>query len=226
MLLNGLSGIGMTSQRTRDRLIARLSEQGITNVNVLEAIRHTPRHIFLDEALAHRAYEDSALPIGQNQTISQPYIVALMTEVILASSAYESSSIDSVLEIGTGCGYQTAILAQLAKRVCTMERIRSLQVAAEQRLRQLDFRNIEYRHGDGFVGWKDRAPFNAIIVTAAAPEVPQMLLQQLAPGGRMILPVGEGEHQSLRVIRKTSVELVEEEIIPVKFVPLRRGVIA
>ena len=146
-------GIGMTSQRTRDRLVTRLIEQGIDHTAVLETMRVTPRHLFIDEALAHRAYEDAALPIGQNQTISQPYIVALMTQALLAAGP-----IDSVLEIGTGCGYQTAVLAQVVKRVCTMERIGSLQVAAEQRLRTLGFRNIEYRHGDGHVGWKDRAP--------------------------------------------------------------------
>lgn len=215
----------MTSQRTRDRLITRLAEQGIGNLQVLDVIRHTPRHLFLDEALAHRAYEDTALPIGQNQTISQPYIVALMTQIALGNHN-DANPLGAVLEVGTGCGYQTAVLAQVARRVCTLERIRSLQIAAEQRLRELGFRNIEYRHGDGFVGWKARAPFDAIIVTAAASEVPSMLLEQLGVGGRMVIPIGTDEQQSLRVIQKTSDECLEEEVIPVKFVPLRRGLIA
>jgi len=215
----------MTSQRTRDRLIARLAEQGITNLQVLDVMRHTPRHLFLDEALAHRAYEDTALPIGQNQTISQPYIVALMTQIAMGEHN-DANPLGAVLEVGTGCGYQTAVLAQVANRVCTLERIRSLQTGAEQRLRELGFRNIEYRHGDGFVGWKDRAPFDAIIVTAAASEVPSMLIEQLAMGGRMVIPVGSDQQQSLRVIHKTGETCVDEEIIPVKFVPLRRGLIA
>jgi protein-L-isoaspartate(D-aspartate) O-methyltransferase len=219
------SGIGMTSQRTRDRLITRLAEQGISNLQVLDVMRHTPRHLFLDEALSHRAYEDTALPIGQNQTISQPYIVALMTQIAVGDRS-DANPLGVVLEVGTGCGYQTAVLAQLANRVCTLERIRTLQVSAEQRLRELSLRNIEYRHGDGFVGWKDRAPFDAIIVTAAASEVPAMLLKQLAMGGRMVIPIGSDQQQSLRVIHKTSEECVDEEVIPVKFVPLRRGLIA
>lgn len=214
------NGLGMTSQRTRDRLIDKLAGQGIVNQAVLEAMRNTPRHIFLEEALAHKAYEDTALPIGQNQTISQPFIVALMTQAL-----FSRSRVENILEIGTGCGYQTAVLAQLACRVCTMERIRSLQEGAEQRLRTLGLRNIEYRHGDGFVGWKERAPFDGIIVTAAAPEVPKMLLAQLAVGGRMVVPVGEeAGSQYLRVIRKTGVEVLEEDILPVRFVPLLRGV--
>ncbi len=214
-------GIGMTSQRTRDRLVTRLSEQGIRNIDVLEVMRSTPRHIFVDEALAHRAYEDAALPIGQNQTISQPYIVALMTEALLSHG-----NLQSVLEVGTGCGYQTAVLAQLVKRLCTMERIRSLQQGAEQRLRQLGLRNIEYRHGDGYVGWKDRAPFDGIIITAAPREIPKMLLAQLAVGGTMILPIGEDGSQALQVITKTADGYNTEPLIPVRFVPLQSGVLA
>lgn len=221
MQLDKIAGSGMTSQRTRNRLVTWLSEQGITHGGVLEAVKNTPRHLFLDEALAHRAYEDSALPIGQSQTISQPYIVALMTQ-----AAFAGSKTETVLEIGTGCGYQTAILAQLAKRVCTIERIRSLQAPAEQRLRQLGFRNIEYRHGDGFVGWKDRAPFDAIVVTAAAVDVPKMLLAQLALGGRLIIPVGEEGNQQLRVIRKTGADWLNETLTDVRFVPLMRGVLS
>ena len=221
MQLDDRLGIGMTSQRTRDRLISRLSEQGIRSVEVLEVIRSTPRHIFVEEALAHRAYEDTVLPIGQNQTISQPYIVALMTELLLAHGKPQS-----VLEIGTGCGYQTAVLAQLVKRVCTMERIRSLQQGAEQRLRQLGLRNIEYRHGDGYVGWKDRAPFDAIMLTAAPKEAPKMLLAQLAVGGVMVLPMGEDGSQALQVITKTADGFYTEPLIPVRFVPLQSGVLA
>lgn len=225
MLLDETSGIGMTSQRTRDRLVRRLSDKGISHLEVLEAIRRTPRHVFLDEALAHRAYDDEALPIGKNQTISQPYIVALMTELVLGSTV-ALGGLDTVLEVGTGCGYQTAVLAQLAKRVCTIERIGSLQAGAESRLRELGFRNIEYRHGDGFVGWKERAPFSAIIVAAGATDIPQMLVDQLAVNGKLVLPVGEGEQQALRVISKTASGIVAEDVIKVKFVPLRRGVIA
>ena len=221
MQLNDRLGIGMTSQRTRDRLVARLSDQGITSIEVLDVMRSTPRHVFIDEALAHRAYEDAALPIGQGQTISQPYIAALMTQLLLSHG-----NLDSVLEVGTGCGYQTAVLAQVVKRVCTMERIGSLQEGAEQRLRQLGLRNIEYRHGDGYVGWKARAPFDGIIITAAPREIPKMLLAQLALGGKMVLPVGEDGNQALQVITKTADGYDTEPLIPVRFVPLQSGVLA
>ena len=221
MQLNERLGIGMTSQRTRDRLVARLSDQGIDNIEVLDVMRSTPRHVFIDEALAHRAYEDAALPIGQGQTISQPFIVALMTQLLLSHG-----NLDSVLEVGTGCGYQTAVLSQLVKRVCTMERIGSLQEGAEQRLRQLGLRNIEYRHGDGYVGWKARAPFDGIIITAAPREIPKMLLAQLALGGKMVLPVGEDGNQALQVITKTAEGFETEPLIPVRFVPLQSGILA
>ena len=221
MQLNERLGIGMTSQRTRDRLVARLADQGISNIEVLDVMRSTPRHVFIDEALAHRAYEDAALPIGQGQTISQPFIVALMTQLLLSHG-----NLDSVLEVGTGCGYQTAVLAQVVKRVCTMERIGSLQEGAEQRLRQLGLRNIEYRHGDGYVGWKARAPFDGIIITAAPREIPKMLLAQLALGGKMVLPVGEDGNQALQVITKTADGYDTEPLIPVRFVPLQSGVLA
>jgi len=221
MQLNEHVGIGMTSQRTRDRLVARLSDQGIDNIAVLDVMRSTPRHVFIDEALSHRAYEDAALPIGQGQTISQPFIVALMTQVLLSHG-----NLDSVLEVGTGCGYQTAVLSQLVKRVCTMERIGSLQEGAEQRLRQLGLRNIEYRHGDGYVGWKARAPFDGIIITAAPREIPKMLLAQLALGGKMVLPVGEDGNQALQVITKTAEGFDTEPLIPVRFVPLQSGILA
>ncbi|MDB2409753.1 protein-L-isoaspartate(D-aspartate) O-methyltransferase [Pseudomonadales bacterium] len=221
MQLNERLGIGMTSQRTRDRLVARLSDQGIDNIGVLDVMRSTPRHVFIDEALAHRAYEDAALPIGQGQTISQPYIVALMTQLLLSHG-----NLNSVLEVGTGCGYQTAVLSQLVKRVCTMERIGSLQEGAEQRLRQLGLRNIEYRHGDGYVGWKARAPFDGIIITAAPREIPKMLLAQLALGGKMVVPIGEDGSQALQVITKTADGYETEPLIPVRFVPLQSGVLA
>ena len=221
MQLNEHVGIGMTSQRTRDRLVARLSDQGIDNIAVLDVMRSTPRHVFIDEALSHRAYEDAALPIGQGQTISQPFIVGLMTQVLLSHG-----NLDSVLEVGTGCGYQTAVLSQLVKRVCTMERIGSLQDGAEQRLRQLGLRNIEYRHGDGYVGWKARAPFDGIIITAAPREIPKMLLAQLALGGKMVLPVGEDGNQALQVITKTAEGFDTEPLIPVRFVPLQSGILA
>jgi protein-L-isoaspartate(D-aspartate) O-methyltransferase len=221
MQLNERLGIGMTSQRTRDRLVARLSDQGIDNIEVLDVMRSTPRHVFIDEALAHRAYEDAALPIGQGQTISQPYIVALMTQLLLSHG-----NLNSVLEVGTGCGYQTAVLSQLVKRVCTMERIGSLQEGAEQRLRQLGLRNIEYRHGDGYVGWKARAPFDGIIITAAPREIPKMLLAQLALGGKMVVPIGEDGSQALQVITKTADGYETEPLIPVRFVPLQSGVLA
>ena len=221
MQLSEHVGIGMTSQRTRDRLVARLSDQGIDNIAVLDVMRSTPRHVFIDEALSHRAYEDAALPIGQGQTISQPFIVALMTQVLLSHG-----NLDSVLEVGTGCGYQTAVLSQLVKRVCTMERIGSLQDGAEQRLRQLGLRNIEYRHGDGYVGWKARAPFDGIIITAAPREIPKMLLAQLALGGKMVLPVGEDGNQALQVITKTAEGFETEPLIPVRFVPLQSGILA
>ncbi|RZV50486.1 MAG: protein-L-isoaspartate(D-aspartate) O-methyltransferase, partial [Pseudomonadales bacterium] len=159
-------------QRARDRLVDALQAKGVTNPLVLEALRAVPRHLFVEDALQYRAYEDSALPIGQAQTISQPYIVGVMTQALFSSTR----PMNSVLEIGTGCGYQTAVLAELAKRVCTVERIRSLQQPSEQRLRSLGYRNIEYRHGDGFVGWRERGPFDGIMVTAAASEIPKMLV--------------------------------------------------
>ena len=202
----------------REKLVAHLREKGILDEQVLDAILAIPRHSFMESALRHQAYEDKALPIESGQTISQPYVVALMSQ-----AAFAGSKVETVLEVGTGCGYQTAILAQLAKRVCTIERIGSLQNSAEQRLRSLGFRNIEYRHGDGFVGWKDRAPFDAIVVTAGIGEIPNMLLAQLKRGGRLVIPVGPDGDQQLMVIRKTGDTWTEEQILPVKFVPLLRG---
>ncbi|SJM96361.1 protein-L-isoaspartate(D-aspartate) O-methyltransferase [Crenothrix polyspora] len=213
-----LQGIGMTSQRTRDRLITRLSEQGITNQKVLDVISKTPRHIFVDEALDSRAYEDTALPIGYNQTISQPYIVAKMTELLL-----EFGYLQKVLEIGTGCGYQAAILSQLVGHVYTVERILPLQRKAINNLRELKLKNISYLHSDGGSGWPDYAPFDGIIVTAAPPIIPQTLLQHLVIGGVMVIPVGNDISQKLyRVVRKVdgfSIETLEN----VSFVPFLSG---
>lgn len=213
-----LSGIGMTSQRTRERLLGRLMDQGITSMEVLDVMRSTPRHIFLDEALAHRAYEDVALPIGHNQTISQPYVVARMTEAIV-----KSGSVNRVLEIGTGCGYQTAIIAQLADRVFTVERIKPLLERAKKNLRTLGLRNIEFKHDDGSLGWEQRGPFDAIITTAAPQRVPEELLQQLNDGGRLVIPVGGDESQELRLIQRHGDEFEERVLEMVRFVPLLFG---
>ena len=213
-----LNGIGMTSQRTRDRLLSRLIDQGIGCMRLLDVVRSTPRHIFLDEALAHKAYEDVALPIGFNQTISQPYIVAKITELILNTGKF-----DHVLEIGTGCGYQTAILAQLAKSVSTVERIKPLLERARKNLKLLKLRNIDFRHVDGSLGWKKNAPYDAIIATAAPQRVPEALLQQLAPGGRLIIPVGGESNQRLQLITRDKADFNVEVLEQVKFVPLLCG---
>ena len=211
-------GIGRTSQRTRERLIERLYEEGLSNPHVLEVIRRTPRHLFVDEALAHRAYEDTALPIGHNQTISQPYIVGRMTELLLAAGP-----LDKVLEIGTGCGYQTAVLAQLVERVFTVERIQALQDRAKERLAELNLRNVVYRWGDGWEGWSALAPYNGIMVTAAAAEVPQALLDQLAIGGRLVIPVGAGDEQELLLILREEDGFSRHVLDAVRFVPLLQG---
>jgi protein-L-isoaspartate(D-aspartate) O-methyltransferase len=213
-----LSGIGMTSARTRDRLVQRLREQGITNLAVLDRIRNVPRHIFVDEALASRAYEDTALPIGFGQTISQPYIVARMTEALL-----EGGPLARVLEVGTGCGYQSAVLAPLVGRVYSVERIDGLLQRARLRLKELGIRNVRLRHGDGAGGWKSQAPFDGILVAAAALTVPEALLAQLAVGGRLIIPAGpEGAQQLLRITRRES-GLERRVLGPVSFVPLLGG---
>lgn len=213
-------GIGMTSQRTRGRLIERLAEQGITDVRVLEVMRTTPRHLFVDEALAHRAYEDAALPIGFNQTLSQPYTVARMTELLLAGGRPAN-----VLEIGTGSGYQTAVLAQLAGDVCSVERIRALQERARLRLRELRLYNVALRHGDGFSGWESRAPFDAILASAAPRGVPEKLVQQLRIGGRLVIPIGDGRTQYLTMVIRTEAGFETHEIEPVRFVPLVGGAV-
>ncbi len=214
-------GIGMTSLRTRERLVQRLVEQGIQQIAVLEAIRTTPRHLFIDEALSHRAYEDVSLPIGFDQTISQPFVVARMTEIILSAVPDEKAS---VLEIGTGCGYQTAILAQLVSRVYSIERINPLLQKTKERLLKLGVTNIHLKCADGRYGWPQHAPFDAIITTAAASELPPALIEQLAEGGVMVIPVGEPRRQELQVCRKVNGKIEVENVLPVVFVPLLEGV--
>jgi len=211
-------GIGMTSQRTRDRLVKRLRNEGVKNEAVLRVISNTPRHIFVDEALATRAYEDTALPIGQGQTISQPYVVARMTESLLGTD-----KLGKVLEIGTGCGYQTAILAQLVDRVYSIERIEPLIRQARRRFQELKLRNIRIRHGDGYQGWSEQGPFDGIIVTAAPEETPITLLEQLKVGGRMVIPVGGQGMQRLFVITRTDDGYEEQALEYVSFVPLLEG---
>ena len=213
-----LTGIGMTSARTRDRLVQRLREQGIVNLQVLDRIRNVPRHIFVDEALGTRAYEDTALPIGFGQTISQPYIVARMTEALLEGSAPRN-----VLEVGTGCGYQTAVLAPLVEKVHTIERIEPLLTRAKDRIKELGLRNVRFRHGDGALGWKTQAPFDGILVAAAPLTVPEALLQQLSVGGRLLVPVGpEGEQELIRFTRREQ-RVERESLGAVAFVPLLGG---
>lgn len=216
---HGIQGIGMTSARTRDRLVERLKEQGIRSTAVLEQIRNVPRHLFVDEALASRAYEDTALPIGLGQTISQPYIVARMTEALL-----DGFTGRRVLEIGTGCGYQTAVLAPLVKEIYSVERIPELLRKTRQRLRDLDIYNVRLRPGDGWEGWRKYAPYDGIIVTAAASEIPASLLEQLAPGGRLIMPVGPSGAQELLRVHSRQGVLEKESLGAVSFVPLVKGV--
>lgn len=213
----GLAGIGMTSERTRKRLIDQLREMGIQNESVLQVMLSVPRHIFVDEALASRAYENTALPIGQGQTISQPYIVALMTQTLLNIPR------PKLLEIGTGCGYQTAILAPLCEQVVSIERIVKLHRQARDCLYDLGVRNVIFRHGDGFRGAQEFAPFDGIIAAAVSSDVPQELVDQLADGGRIVMPVGRGENQALTVIDKIGQELKQQQIEAVRFVPRLAG---
>ncbi|MDD9811675.1 MAG: protein-L-isoaspartate O-methyltransferase [Gammaproteobacteria bacterium] len=252
-------GIGMTSLRTRRRLIARLRAQGIGNRAVLSVLEKTPRHLFIDEGLAHRAYEDTALPIGRNQTISQPFIVALMTEFLLDGDGEKRGgdggekrgdgdggdaknrgdgdgdgaknrgrAIKKVLEVGTGCGYQSAVLAQLADWVFTIERIGALQAQAKQLLAELGYRNISFLNADGFDGWQSNQPFDGILVTAAPREVPEKLLAQLAVGGRLVIPVGDSDAQQLRIITRHgsgdgSGDFDQQLRDAVRFVPMLGG---
>jgi protein-L-isoaspartate(D-aspartate) O-methyltransferase len=213
------AGIGMTSARTRDRLVQRLREQGIQNVEVLDRIRNVPRHIFVDEALASRAYEDTALPIGFGQTISQPYIVARMSEALLFGGPLQN-----VLEIGTGCGYQTAVLSALVGKIHTIERLEPLLKRAKDRIKELGLRNVRFRHGDGSLGWPSQAPFDGILVAAAPLRVPEALLEQLAVGGRLIMPVGpEGQQELVRFTRREQ-KVDRQSLGPVAFVPLLGGI--
>ncbi|NNF39858.1 MAG: protein-L-isoaspartate(D-aspartate) O-methyltransferase [Woeseiaceae bacterium] len=214
----GIQGIGMTSRRTRDRLVQRLRDQGIQSEAVLQQIRDVPRHLFVDEALASRAYEDTALPIGLGQTISQPYVVARMTEALLADFEGES-----VLEIGTGCGYQTAVLAPLVKKVFTVERIPELLRKTRQRLRDLDIYNVQFRPGDGWEGWRKYGPYDGIIVTAAAEEIPEKLLSQLSPQGRLVMPVGPPGRQDLVMVTRKNDHFEQRSLGLVSFVPLVKG---
>ena len=213
-----LSGIGMTSARTRERLVQRLRETGIRDAAVLEAMGRVPRHLFMDEALASRAYEDTALPIGHGQTISQPYIVARMTELLLADGARR------VLEIGTGSGYQTAVLCALTQEVYSVERIEPLHKRARRCLQELGYRNFRLKLSDGSDGWSEYGPYDAILVTAAAAEVPAALLAQLAPGGRLLIPVGNSVRQELLSIRQTAEGVAREHVELVNFVPLVQDV--
>ena len=210
-------GIGMTSQRTRDRLVQRLRSEGIRDSRVLDAIGSTPRHLFVDEALASRAYEDTALPIGYGQTISQPYIVARMTELLLQVAPH------TVLEVGTGSGYQAAILSRLVEKVYSTERIEALATLARQRFRRLGYRNIRVQHSDGSWGWPQFGPFDAIIVTAGGTEIPQPLLEQLQIGGQLVMPLGDRNGQTLVAVRRTSTVYERVDLEPVVFVPLLGG---
>jgi len=213
-----LSGIGMTSARTRERLVQRLQEQGISDERVLDRIRSVPRHLFMDEALATRAYEDTALPIGFGQTISQPYIVARMTEQLLAAGP-----VRRVLEVGTGCGYQTAVLSPLVEEIYSVERIAGLLGRARRTLRELKIRNANFRHADGNIGWAARAPFDGILVTAAPHAVPGALFEQLSVGGRLLAPVGPEGRQELFRYTKTEKRVERESLGAVSFVPLLSG---
>jgi protein-L-isoaspartate(D-aspartate) O-methyltransferase len=213
-----IDGIGMTSRRTRLRLIQRLREAGVRDERVLGVMEEVPRHIFVDEALSHRSYEDTALPIGNNQTLSQPYIVARMTEVLMSANPKK------VLELGTGSGYQTAILAKLCDEVYSVERIKALQDQARERIHLLKLRNVMLRLAEGPMGWPERGPFDGILVTAAPRVLPQELLDQLADGGVLVAPVGE-ERQVLVKVTRDGDQFHTEEMEPVRFVPLLGGVV-
>ena len=219
-MLNQERGIGMTSQRTRDRMITRLKAQGITDERVLDVMRLLPRHLFMsDDVLASRVYEDTPLAIGYNQTISQPYTVAKMTELLLAAKR----PVRRVLEVGTGSGYQAAVLSMLVDRVFSVERIAPLQNQARERFYQMKLNNIRLKHSDGSWGWEEHGPYDGIIVTAAPEEIPPNLLEQLAPQGRLVIPVGEKNSQTLRVIDRIEQGYEEAVIESVSFVPLLAG---
>ena len=214
-LINNISGIGMTSVRTRNRLVSRLKDQGITSNDVLEQILNVPRHLFVDEALSTRAYEDTALPIGMGQTISQPYIVAKMTEAI-----FQNNKRNKILEIGTGCGYQTAILSPFYKKIYSVERIPEILRKTKKRLQNLNIYNVNFRLGDGWKGWSKYAPYDGIIVSAAANEVPKNLLKQLIDGGVLVIPIGATGKQELQLIEKNDKIFKYTSLGYVRFVPL------
>ncbi|MDG2061074.1 MAG: protein-L-isoaspartate(D-aspartate) O-methyltransferase [SAR86 cluster bacterium] len=217
-------GIGMTSLRTRKRLVERLTEKGIKDVRVLEAIRDVPRHLFVDEALASRAYEDLSLPIGFQQTISQPYIVAKMTEALISHDLFTQKPFKKVLEIGTGCGYQSAILSRFTDQLVSIERIRGLYIKARNNLRELKIRNVESRFGDALETIKEIEIYDAILAAAVSDEIPEKLINQLKTGGRMVLPVKDANSQKLRLILKVNKNQVKiKELDDVAFVPLVRG---
>jgi len=224
MAADPTTGIGMTSLATRERLVNRIREQGVRDERVLARIREVPRHLFVDEALASRAYEDTALPIGHGQTISQPYIVARMTECLLAHGPGKGVPA-KVLEVGTGCGYQSAVLAGLVPKVYSVERIEPLLVATRRRLNDLGIRNVRTQLSDGSWGWPEQGPYEAIIVTAAPLELPQALVDQLADGGRMIIPLGPANQQTLTLVRKLGAEHQRTALEAVSFVPLLGGVL-
>lgn len=214
-----LTGIGMTSQRTRNRLVQRLRDTGIKDERVLDVIAQTPRHLFIDEALAHRAYEDTALPIGHGQTISQPYTVAKMTEILLAGGR----PLQRVLEIGTGSGYQSAILSPLVERLFSVERIEPLQKRAQQRLQSLGLRNVRCQLSDGTWGWSEQGPYDGILAAAAPEQVPQSLLDQLADGGRLVMPVGSDDQRLVLIVRHGD-HFSRKQLETVRFVPFLSGV--
>jgi protein-L-isoaspartate(D-aspartate) O-methyltransferase len=216
--MRDLGGIGMTSQRTRARMVHRLRENGIRDERVLAAMASVPRHLFVEEALASRAYEDTALPIGFSQTISQPLVVARMIELVLGTE-----KTGKVLEVGTGCGYQAAVLAQIFPEAYSVERIKALLERARANLLPLRLKNLRLVHGDGYAGLERGAPFHAIVVAAATRQVPQALLRQLAPGGRMILPLQEGAAQKLMLYERNGRGFVESRLEPVRFVPMEAG---
>ena len=218
-----LQGIGLTSRRTRERLVADLKAAGITDELVLDVIATVPRHIFVDEALAHRAYDDKALPIGHGQTISQPYVVARMTAALLGSLRRAGREPRRVLEIGTGSGYQTAVLASLVETVFSVERIRDLLERARTRLRAMDVRNVRLRHDDGNLGWAAEAPFDAVLVTAGASHVPDALMEQLRDGSPLVIPVGRGDLQQLKLLERDGDAWRTQTLEDVRFVPLVQG---
>ncbi len=211
-----VQGVGMTSHRSRQRLVKKLKSEGISNRLILDVISNTPRHLFVENVLSARAYDNTALPIGSGQTISQPLVVAMMTEMLIRKEGFPRK----VLEIGTGCGYQTAILAQLADQVYTIERIRALAQPTMNRLYRLKYRNIQFHHGDGRLGWKEHGPYDGIIVTAGAPFIPKPLLAQLKIGGKLVIPVGDDVQIMTLIIRKGDKDFEKHELGKFRFVPM------